>query len=140
MKKQIIQLLIVILGLGLLLGLSLLMNKKNDSSQIELLSASEFQKTFSETPGAILVDVRTPEEYNSAHISGAINIDFQSQNFISEIQNLDKAKTYFIYCQSGNRSGQAVSKMEKIGFLNIKELDGGIISNPELLSADFSNK
>lgn len=130
---------IVILGLGILFGLTFLMNKKNDSSQVGLLSASAFQKEFSETPSAVLVDVRTPEEYTSAHIPGAINIDFENQNFLSEIEKLNKTNTYFVYCQSGNRSGQAVSKMKDAGILNIKELDGGLISNPEILKADFSN-
>lgn len=130
---------LIILGLVILLGLTFLMNKKNDSSQIEQLSALAFQEEFSETPSAVLVDVRTPEEYNSAHIPGAINIDFENQNFLSEIEKLNKTNTYFVYCQSGNRSGQAVSKMKDAGILNIRELDGGLISNPEILKADFSS-
>jgi rhodanese-related sulfurtransferase len=66
--------------------------------------------------GTIVVDVRTPAEYASGHLDGALNIDVQSPDFAAQISQLDPAATYFIYCRSGNRSGQAISQMANMGF------------------------
>ncbi|MDO9590965.1 MAG: rhodanese-like domain-containing protein, partial [Microcella sp.] len=57
-------------------------------------------------PGTIVIDVRTPAEFASGHLEGAINIDVQSADFDSRISELDADGTYFVYCRSGNRSGQ----------------------------------
>jgi rhodanese-related sulfurtransferase len=73
------------------------------------------------------LDVRTPSEFNEGHIEGAQLIDFQSGNFESEIETLDKSKTYAVYCRSGNRSGQAVKIMSDAGFTNLYNLNGGVI-------------
>jgi phage shock protein E len=59
----------------------------------------------------VIVDVRTPAEYAAGHLQGAVNIDFQSQSFDGEVSDLDPNGDYVVYCQSGNRSAQAVSAM-----------------------------
>lgn len=64
----------------------------------------------------ILLDVRTPEEFNQAHILGAINFDISSPHAIQNIQTLDINKTYIVYCKSGGRSQIASLLMEKQGF------------------------
>ena len=64
----------------------------------------------------VVIDVRTPAEFASGHLEGAINIDVQSTDFESRISELDPAGTYFVYCRSGNRSGQAIDRMEALGF------------------------
>jgi len=76
-------------------------------------------------PNDILLDVRTPEEFSEGHIQGAINLDMQNPNFSSEIQNLDKTKTYIVFCRSGNRALTASQEMSKIG-LNTVYSKGGI--------------
>lgn len=79
------------------------------------------------TQGSLQVlDVRTPEEFQSGCIEGAKNIDFEASNFEEKISNLDKSSNYLIYCRSGRRSALAVSKMKELGFHNIIELRGGI--------------
>ena len=75
---------------------------------------------------AYLVDVRTPEEFSEGHLENAINIDVEGMTFESEIANLDKTKTYAIYCQSGRRSRIAVESMSKAGFTKLFNLDQGI--------------
>jgi rhodanese-related sulfurtransferase len=97
------------------------------------LQGKDFIEKYSITQDAVLVDVRTPNEFNTSHINKAINIDFENQSFISEIKKLDTFKTYFIYCRSGNRSGQVIAIMKNNGFKNIYELRGGISTYPELL-------
>lgn len=97
------------------------------------LSGAQFIEKYTNTPNAVLVDVRTPGEFSSGHIDTSINIDFENSSFISEIKKLDPNKTYFVYCRSGNRSGQAVSVMKSNGMKNIYELDGGLISNRDTI-------
>ncbi|WP_205791418.1 rhodanese-like domain-containing protein [Microbacterium sulfonylureivorans] len=60
---------------------------------------------------AVVVDVRTPAEYAAGHLEGAVNIDYQSPSFASEVSELDSDADYVVYCQSGNRSAQAASAM-----------------------------
>lgn len=95
------------------------------------LMGAEFVEKYNNTPNAVLLDVRTPSEFSSGHIDKAVNIDFQDSSFVSEIKKLDTTKTYFVYCRSGNRSGQAISIMKSNGIKNIYELSGGIISNTD---------
>jgi rhodanese-related sulfurtransferase len=72
-----------------------------------------------------LVDVRTPEEYAEGHIENALLINFKSDDFEEKIQELDKDKPVYVYCKSGNRSGQASEIMKELGFKQIIDLDGG---------------
>ena len=90
------------------------------------LNVSEFSQKITE-PDVIILDVRTPEEFASGHIEGALNIDFNSGDFANEITRLNPSETYAIYCRSGNRSGQAASIMHKAGFHDVSNLDGGVI-------------
>lgn len=73
-----------------------------------------------------IVDVRTPAEFSSGHIEGAINIDFFSDDFLDQIGQLDKSETLFIYCKSGNRSSKAAQKFLGLGFKEVVDLQGGI--------------
>lgn len=59
----------------------------------------------------VIVDVRTPGEYATGHLEGAVNIDFQSPSFDDAVAELDPDVDYVAYCQSGNRSSQAVAVM-----------------------------
>jgi rhodanese-related sulfurtransferase len=78
---------------------------------------------------AIVLDVRTEEEFNEGFIPGAINIDiYKGQGFIYAIEELDKSKNYYVYCRSGGRSGQACSIMNQLGFDNSFNLLGGIMN------------
>jgi rhodanese-related sulfurtransferase len=90
------------------------------------LNVSEFSQKITE-PRVIIVDVRTPEEFASGHIEGALNIDFNSGNFANEITRLNPSETYAVYCRSGSRSGQAASIMHKAGFHDVSNLNGGVI-------------
>lgn len=90
------------------------------------LNVSEFSQKISE-PGVIILDVRTPEEFASGHIEGALNIDFNSGDFANEITRLNPSETYAVYCRSGSRSGQAASIMHEAGFHDVSNLNGGVI-------------
>ncbi|MBP9727889.1 MAG: rhodanese-like domain-containing protein [Candidatus Moranbacteria bacterium] len=120
---------VIVLGIGAVLFFVL-----SGSPSAQSLSAEDFVTQYKKTSDAILVDVRTPEEFRSGHIEGAVNIDFQDASFMAEVQKLDTTKTYFVYCRSGNRSKQAISVMNQQGISSINELQGGIISHQNTLT------
>lgn len=93
------------------------------------LTAADFQSQLITTPNAVLLDVRTAHEFNSGHIPDARNIDVMSHTFYDAIAELDKSKTYFVYCRSGGRSMQACLSMADAGF-SVLNLDGGISAWP----------
>lgn len=93
--------------------------------RFEHLSGRQFRKEFESTPGAVLLDVRTSAEFKSGTIRGAVNLDIMSPAFQRNIAQMDKSKTYFVFCRSGNRSGQACKIMHKAGF-DVRNLTGGI--------------
>ena len=112
----------------LFITLSLSNCKKSDTTKTETVFESVDPKTFSEalksTDGAQLIDVRTPDEYNSKHIDNAVNIDINNPNFDLELAKLDKTKPVFVYCLSGGRSQGAASQMVKMGYQNVYNLGG----------------
>ena len=77
---------------------------------------------------AIILDVRTQEEWNDGYIPNAINIDiYKGQGFIYEVDALDKSKNYYVYCKAGSRSDQACQIMNQLGFENTYNLLGGFM-------------
>ena len=79
-------------------------------------------------PDFVILDVRTPEEFTDGHIENAIIRNFYSETFRDELNDLDKGKTYLIYCRSGNRSGNALNIMDELGFQEVYGISGGIIA------------
>ncbi|MCH8520023.1 MAG: rhodanese-like domain-containing protein [Nanoarchaeota archaeon] len=76
----------------------------------------------------IILDIRTPEEFEAGHIKGAINIDFYDQNFQAQINSLNRDKKYLVYCRSGSRSSYTLPLFEQLEFNEVYELQGGAIS------------
>lgn len=90
------------------------------------LTQEEWATRLNEDTNAFLLDVRTPEEVEDGFIPGATNIDiYRAQEFLDELGKLDKNKNYYIYCRSGNRSGQACTIMNGLGFAKTYNLLGG---------------
>lgn len=77
-------------------------------------------------PDTVVLDVRTPAEFSSGAIEGAVNIDVNSSDFAAGIAKLDKTKHYALYCRSGNRSATAMKRMQDAGFSFVYHLGGGI--------------
>jgi rhodanese-related sulfurtransferase len=92
---------------------------------VEHLDSARFADKIVETD-VVTLDVRTVGEFMAGHINGAINIDVEGNTFDAEIANLDKSKTYAVYCQSGRRSLIAVDKMANAGFGSLFNLENGI--------------
>lgn len=74
----------------------------------------------------IIIDIRTPEEFESGHIEKSIMIDYYSNTFKDDLDKLDKSKTYLIYCRTGRRTGLTLDLMEELGFSEVYNMLGGI--------------
>lgn len=75
------------------------------------------------TANTVVIDVRSPEEFASGHLDGALNINWESE-FTQVIGQLPLDGEYLLYCRSGNRAGQAKAFMEAAGFSNVTNLGG----------------
>lgn len=79
-----------------------------------------------QTPGALLLDVRTEGEYAEGHIPGAKNLPLQSLTGIASVAPA-KDTPLFLYCRSGSRSGQATSQLQRMGYTRVTNI-GGIMN------------
>lgn len=94
-------------------------NYQNGDINIEELKNKVLQ-------GAILVDVRSNQEYNEGHLQGAINIpEFEIEKKINKIIP-KKNQLIIVYCQYGGRSKNAKNTMNKLGYTNVYNLYGGL--------------
>lgn len=73
-----------------------------------------------------LVDVRSPEEFQSGYIEGALNLNIQDADFAKKIGRLDKNRPVLVYCAVGGRSAKAASQFSKLGFPKVYDLKGGM--------------
>jgi rhodanese-related sulfurtransferase len=87
-----------------------------------LMSLVCLTPAFAEAGKHVIIDVRTPAEYAESHVAEAINIDVMDKTFDTKINELDKQKTYKVYCRSGKRSAKAESLMKAKGFQNVENL------------------
>ena len=91
------------------------------------LDSETFEKQMNEDENAVLIDVRTPAEYEESHIPNSKLLDMMNPSFKEEIEKLDKDKSYYLYCRSGNRSYHAGQAMVNMGFEKVYNLEEGII-------------
>lgn len=81
-----------------------------------------------QTKGSVIIDVRSPEEYDVGHLFNAELLNIQDpQGFMDGIFSLDKTQSYFVYCRSGARSSQACQLMKNHGITDCFNLLGGIL-------------
>ena len=97
----------------------------SSGGKVNNLNVSEFSNKVKDS-SVVVLDVRTPGEFQTGHLANAVNIDYEGLNFEGEVNKLDKTKTYAVYCRSGRRSGLATDMMAKDGFKSIYNLEGGI--------------
>jgi len=96
---------------------------------VQTVSAQDAYAITSAPPADLVVlDVRTPEEFDEGHLANAVNVDFYAPDFSANLAALDKDVPYVLYCRSGNRSGTTVQEMRSLGFTEVYEVDGGILS------------
>lgn len=96
---------------------------------INILEPKEAQALIQKNkgnPDFVILDVRTPDEFAGGHIEGAVNIDYNSEGFVADLDKLDKNKLYLVYCRTARRSSDTVSVMVRLGFTNILRFIGDI--------------
>ena len=80
-------------------------------------------KEYTATPGAVLLDVRTSEEYRGGHIPGSKNVPLQTIDKVASVAE-NKDTVLYVYCQSGARSRQATSMLQGMGYTNVNNIGG----------------
>ncbi len=86
---------------------------------IQLIHTHESDSAF------VILDVRTPDEFNAGHLRNAVNMDFRSPNFAANLEKLDRTKTYLVYCRKGGRSSSAIGIMNDLKFKALYHLFEG---------------
>ena len=80
-------------------------------------------KEYTATPGAVLLDVRTSEEYKDGHIPGSKNVPLQAIGKVVSVAE-NKDTTLYVYCYSGVRSRQAAGLLQRMGYRNVNNIGG----------------
>ena len=78
---------------------------------------------YKNAAGAVLLDVRTPQEYREGHIPGSQNVPLQQLDKVEEVTD-NKDTVLYVYCHSGARSRQAVSLLKHMGYTNVHNIGG----------------
>lgn len=108
---------------------ALLAAEEPTAAGVRLVSATQGAAIQAQPPeDLVILDVRTPEEFAEGHLDGAVLVDFYDADFAEQIGELDPNVPYLMYCRSGNRSGQTATIMEQLGFTDVADVDGGILS------------
>ncbi len=116
----------------LLIGIALLGGCAKEQTVVQIIKDVSVEEAYDlirgnkDNENFIIIDVRTPGEFANEHIGNAINLDYYSEKLRDELNKLDKEKTYLIYCQSGNRSGNTLTIMEELAFREVYNMLGGI--------------
>ncbi|UXX78178.1 rhodanese-like domain-containing protein [Reichenbachiella carrageenanivorans] len=109
---------------SMLLCLILACAKKEGS---KILSPQQFKNQIvNETETYQILDLRTDEEVAQGMVPTAEQLDYLEEKFDAKLKKLDKNKTYYIYCRSGNRSGKAMALMTELGFEKVYDMQGGM--------------
>jgi rhodanese-related sulfurtransferase/quercetin dioxygenase-like cupin family protein len=96
---------------------------ENDA-EVKKLNLEEFDAVRAEKD-VVLLDVRTPAEFEDGHVPGAVLINWRDCDFSDQVQKLDKSKKYVIYCAAGVRSANAAKRMGELGFTQLFDFSGG---------------
>src|SRR5688572_29788850 len=86
------------------------------AADIKVVSIDEAAKLVKESTNVVVLDIRTPKEFEAGHIKGATNINIQDIDFKDRIGKLDKSKTYIIHCAAGSRSTRACEQIKPMDF------------------------
>lgn len=92
------------------------------------VTVDEAEKLIKETPGILILDVRSPEEFDHEHLKGAVNVNVLSQDFEAELAKLDQSKPVVVHCASGRRSTMALETIQaKTKFPQIYHMNQGFV-------------
>ena len=91
------------------------------------VTVEEAEKLIAGTPGLIVLDVRTPEEFDHEHIKGAVNVNLFDVDFEKLVSELDQTKPVLVHCAAGRRSAGALAQMAgKVKFPQVYHMNEGL--------------
>lgn len=93
---------------------------------LQNLGPTEFITSFEDTPGAVLLDVRTSQEVEEYALPGAVHLNYLDYDFLDQLDLLDRGGHYYLYCRTGRRSVRAGILMMNWGFKNLVNMEGGL--------------
>ncbi len=133
-KQNIKYIVLIVLTSVLVLGLSVIYNgytlkKENKGSRFREITAKDAYdslKIKSLENNLIIVDLRTPGEFEEEHIKGAASLNYFDKVFNDKLASLDKNKSYYIYCKAGRVSSKVINKMKNEGFREAHAISGGL--------------
>jgi rhodanese-related sulfurtransferase len=126
-KKFLIRMVpLFIFSFGLILP-SQSMTDDNSIITISPREAADLIENHKGDTGFVILDIRTPGEFQTGHLPNSILIDFYSKTFVDKLSRLDKTKRYLIYCSSGNRTGMSLELFRKMKFKRVYNMASGII-------------
>jgi len=96
------------------------------AQQDSILPVADFEKQVAATKEKVVLDVRTPDEYNRGHLPDAKLMNVNDGNFKQQLSTLQKDKPVYVYCAAGVRSNKAAKIMRQEGFTQVFELKGGL--------------
>lgn len=103
-------------------------DSKNSTTAIKVNAVSGF---LAQREDVVILDVRTPIEYEMSHITGSVNVDVGDDSFDARVATLDSNKTYIVHCTknpAGGRSSRALETLKNLGFKHLYSLEGGYIA------------
>lgn len=116
---------LILLAVTSLLFLVSCNSKVKKSENYRSVNVAAAKGIIENSKDVVVLDVRTPKEVAAGQVEGAVNIDVMNSSFGDNIAELDKNKTYVIYCKSGGRSVTASKKMLAAGFTDVVNVEGG---------------
>ena len=101
--------------------MSLLVACSGADATIATIATDTAVELAEERDDVVVIDVRTPEEYEAGHVEGAVLLDLSGGVFEERIGDYDRDTTYVLYCRTGNRSAQAAAIMGELGFTDVRD-------------------
>lgn len=106
---------------------------KSSAPAFQNLTPAQFAEGLRQ-PGAVLVDVRRPDEFGVGHLPGAVNLEVTAPDFGQRVAALDKTKPTYVYCRSGAGPAKAADQPTTAGFAQVSNLLGGVLDWPDALT------
>ncbi len=121
-------------GLLILVGLlavSLAQADDDGQDSVTTIEVNAAKAYVAQHENAVIMDVRTPVEYEMSHITGAVNVNVQDESFQDMVVALDPNKSYIVHCTlnpAGGRSSRALETLQSLGFQHLYSLEGGYVA------------
>jgi rhodanese-related sulfurtransferase len=113
--------------LAFAMGITTIAGGGSPVTDVTVAKAQALIRERAGAPDFAILDVRTPGEFAEGHVAGAVNMDVQAPDFEARLRPLDRAKTYLVYCRTGNRSRGAIQAMERLGFRSVFHMTEGVV-------------